>query len=307
MTNMSLKASWVAVDWGTSNFRAFLMTPEGQTIDKLTASCGLLAVPNGQFSDTFQQLVSPWADSINSLSVLFAGMVGSQQGWRDVPYVSLPVSPDALIQNMADVTLPWGKKGWIVPGATGDNDFDLPDVMRGEEVQLMGLVSLTDNCVTHAILPGTHSKHVHVKSGELTHFQTYMTGELFSVLKQHSILGRQLPEQQHCDTSYLLGVDAGRKGALSSVLFSARTQRLFNHVAPENVESYLSGVLIGAELGTLNEDGPIYLVGDEKLCQRYLLAIEHLDLQGKIMSGDECFLAGMTTIYQQSRNRCHVA
>ncbi|MFB2831817.1 2-dehydro-3-deoxygalactonokinase [Aeromonas jandaei] len=307
MTEIMLTPGWVAVDWGTSNFRAFLMTEEGHVIDKLTASCGLLAVPNGQFPQTFQQLTSPWAGTIESLPILFGGMVGSQQGWCDVPYVSLPVSIQALSMNLLDITLPWGHKGWIVPGATGCNPLNLPDVMRGEEIQLMGLASRINSSNATTILPGTHSKHASLENGALMSFQTFMTGELFSVLKHHSILGRQLPEQTHCKESYLFGVNVGLGGALSSVLFSARTTRLFNHVAPVHMESYLSGLLVGAELTAINIQDSIYIVGDEILSELYQIALQHIGVSAEIVSGDACFLAGMTSIYKQSEEKRNVA
>ncbi len=307
MTKITILPSWVAVDWGTSNFRAFLMTEDGQVIDKITASCGLLSVPTGQFSETFRQLCEPWLGSIESLPVLLGGMVGSQQGWLDVPYAELPVSVEALSQNLGEVELPWGNKGWIVPGVTGSNKLNLPDVMRGEEIQLMGLVSRLDQSNTTVILPGTHSKHARIENRALASFQTFMTGELFSILKQYSILGRQLPKQENNKHAFILGVDAALEGSLSSVLFSARTQRLFNHIATSHVESYLSGLLIGAELSSLKDQKSVYLVGDGKLCNLYQTAIEHLGMNAEFLSGDDCFLAGLTTIYQQSKGIRNVA
>ncbi|MCY9802596.1 2-dehydro-3-deoxygalactonokinase [Vibrio scophthalmi] len=307
MTKKSLIPSWIAVDWGTSNFRAFLMTEDGLAIDKITASCGLLAVPDGLFSETFRQLTSPWAGKIESLPVLLGGMVGSQQGWCDVPYASLPVSIHDLSENLVDVELPWGQKGWIVPGAAGDNQFEFHDVMRGEEIQLMGLAHQLGQNNVIAILPGTHSKHARIKEQSLISFQTYMTGELFSILKQHSILGRQLPEQHHSKNAFLKGVDAGRKGLLSAVIFSARTERLFNHISSSNIESYLSGILIGAELSAISTDDLVYIVGDEKLCTLYQTALVHIGLKSKILSGDDCFLSGLTTIYQKNEGMRNVA
>lgn len=307
MTKSHLIPSWIAVDWGTSNFRAFLMTEEGQVIDKLSASCGLLAVQSGQFSETFRQLTCSWQGIVESLPVLMAGMVGSQQGWRDVPYANLPVSIHQLSEHLMDVDLPWGNKGWIVAGATGNNRLNLPDVMRGEEIQLMGLASKLGSNRGFAILPGTHSKHALIENQSLTHFQTYMTGELFSVLKQYSILGRQLPEQEVDQSAFLSGVDAGLNGALSSVLFSVRTQKLFQHISSSHVESYLSGVLIGAELADIKTQALVYLVGENSLCQLYQLALAHIGLNTEIFSGDECFLSGLTTIYKQNKDMRNVA
>ncbi|ELR63191.1 2-dehydro-3-deoxygalactonokinase [Photobacterium marinum] len=284
------------------------MSTDGSVLDKISASQGLLAVTSGEFPTVLHQLLAPWHHCGDSLPLLLGGMVGSQQGWREAPYVSVPASVASLSEKLVLVELGNGQSGWIVPGFSAINQAGLPDVMRGEELQLLGLAALAPTPRLRAILPGTHSKHAVLCGDVVQSFNTFMTGELFSLLKHHSILGRQLPVQQPCQTSFLKGVDASLEGGLSQVLFSVRTLRLFEQIPIQAVESYLSGLLIGSELAALKGAGtPLFVVGDEGLCQWYLLAMEWLGVHAEFISGDRCFLVGMTQIYQQLKESRHVS
>mgnify|MGYP003626378698 CR=1 FL=1 len=290
--------NWVAIDWGTTNFRAFLMSETGICVDKIEASKGLLSINDRQFSESLNQLLGAWHQSRNIKSILMAGMVGSKQGWVEAPYIEVPATPASFIKASISVDLDWGGVAQIISGACCNNKFDLPDVMRGEEVQLIGLANLNKGNDFFAILNGTHSKHAIWKDGLLHSFNTIMTGELFSILTNYSILGKGLPKQSHDEAAFIVGVDIGNKFPINQVLFSARTLQLFNKISPQYIESYISGLLIGSELSELPQQTACFIVGSQSLSEHYFNALKHLGHLPTIADGDECFLIGMTELYQ---------
>lgn len=290
--------NWVAIDWGTTNFRAFLMSETGVCLDKIEASKGLLSIKDRRFSEVLNKLLEVWNQSRNIQSILMAGMVGSKQGWSEAPYIEVPATPASFIKASISVDLDCGGKAQIISGACCNNQFALPDVMRGEEVQLIGLANLNKGNDFFAILNGTHSKHVIWKDGLLHSFNTIMTGELFSILTNNSILGKGLPKQSHDEAAFITGVDIGNKFPINQVLFSARTSHLFNKILPEHIESYISGLLIGSELSELQPKTICFIVGSQSLSQHYFNALKHLGHSPTITDGDKCFLIGMTELYQ---------
>lgn len=290
---MNKENRWIAVDWGTTNFRAFLLEDE-RILEHRSEPCGLLSVENKRFGTTLQNLLTPWLTRYGALSVIMAGMVGSQQGWHDVPYTSLPANAQLLARGAYAFTSPWGSPMWIVPGVRSDSCYGQPDVMRGEEIQLLGLVQRHPANEHFAILPGTHSKHAHMRQGEIIDFATFMTGELFSLLSHYSLLGKDLPTQEAHDPSFTLGIDAACHGApFSHLIFSARTRRLSREVALSHVHSYLSGVLIGHELAAIERNQPVWVVGSPALTARYQRAAELMAITLTAEDGDTCFLQGL--------------
>ncbi|NDO81280.1 2-dehydro-3-deoxygalactonokinase [Citrobacter sp. NCU1] len=291
-----MKRDWIAVDWGTTNFRAFLMN-EHRVVARTSAPCGLLTIENGAFAVTLHQQLHPWLTDVGAVPVLMAGMVGSQQGWRNVPYASLPASAQNVLAGMQAVETPWGSPAWIIPGLCGQSAWNQPDVMRGEEVQLLGLNALHPAAEHYALLPGTHSKHARMKNGSITAFSTLMTGELFSVLSEHSLLGRALPPQDEDNASFLAGVNAAQNNIpFSHLIFAARTRRLSGEIASEHVLSFLSGLLIGYELSTLPEGQQAWVVGSASLTARYQYAATVTHTQLMPVSGDACFLHGLAVL-----------
>ncbi|EKM0532027.1 2-dehydro-3-deoxygalactonokinase [Cronobacter turicensis] len=287
---------WIAIDWGTTNFRAFLLD-KNNVIARSFHDCGLLSVEKNAFVTTSLRHLAQWLQDYGALPVLMAGMVGSRQGWQEVPYVTTPASTASLAAKAFPLVTPWGGATWIIPGVSCVSAFGLPDVMRGEEVQLMGLNALHPAARHAVILPGTHSKHVFMRQGAITHFSTFMTGELFSVLSEHSLLGRDLPPQHEDRLSFLAGVESAEQSApFSHLIFSARTRRLAGDIAPEHVHSYLSGLLIGYELAAMPGADDIWVVGSPSLTARYQLAAPAFHLTLHAADGDACFLRGMAAI-----------
>lgn len=294
-----MKNNWIAIDWGTTNFRAFLMQGSKQ-VSRISQPCGLLSVEKDQFAPTLQNLLQTWLEEYGNLPIVMAGMVGSQQGWHEVPYAPLPCNAQDLASRTLAFTTPWGSQAWLIPGANGTSQFGQPDVMRGEEVQLFGLSALHPADEHFVLLPGTHSKHAQLRLGEITASSTFMTGEIFSLLSQHSILGRALPEQQEDNEAFLLGVRTAIQGApFTHLIFSARTRRLAGEIKEASVHSYLSGLTIGYELQALPAALHAWLVGSPSLTARYELAASLMDLNFSSANGDDCFIHGLWHLFTQ--------
>lgn len=288
---------WIAIDWGTTNFRAFLMQ-EKEQIARISNSNGLLSTEKSAFACTLQASLAPWLQEYGRLPVILAGMVGSRQGWEETPYVTMPCGPAELASGARRLKTPWGSPAWIVPGISGMSTWQQPDVMRGEEVQLLGLNALYPASQHRVLLPGTHCKHAHLHDGKIMEFSTFMTGELFSLLSKHSILGRELPIQCESDEAFLLGVaTAQHNPPFIHALFSVRTRRLADEIPEIHVNSYLSGLLIGHELLSLPWSDQTWIVGSSALIARYQLAARDLSISLTPANGDDCFITGLESLF----------
>lgn len=294
---LKMKKHWIAIDWGTTNFRAFLLCGN-ERLAQVDKASGLLSVEKPQFAATLHTLLEPWLRQYGRVPIVMAGMVGSPQGWQGVPYAPQPCGAQDLVSGARMLTTPWGSQAWIVPGVQGASRYQQPDVMRGEEVQLVGLSALHPAKKHQVLLPGTHSKHVHMADGKIVGFSTFMTGELFSLLSQHSLLGRELPAQSENDAAFVFGVSvAQQKVPFSHLMFSTRTRRLTGEIPETHVLSYLSGLLIGYELSTLTGCKSAWIVGSPALTDRYQRAAEQMALELHPANGDDCFVRGMTYLF----------
>ncbi|MDQ8023012.1 MAG: 2-dehydro-3-deoxygalactonokinase [Moraxellaceae bacterium] len=287
----------LALDWGTSSLRAFLLDATGQVLDTRASAHGIQNLPQpgeAGFRQAFADIASGWLDAHPGLPAVAGGMVGSAQGWREAPYVSCPADLQTLAAHAAQVDT--GRPGTtllIAPGLIHRPVGAAPDVLRGEEIQIAGALAHHPEWSAHAcmVLPGTHSKWVEVRGGSVQRFVTHMTGELFAALARHTILGRLFPEAPasaaEARQGFELGVAAARKagpGDLGHQLFAVRTLGLTKQLPPGALPEYLSGLLIGHELvsgiGRLGGTGtatPLLLIGDPKLCQRYVQALTLLN------------------------------
>lgn len=284
----------IGVDWGTSSFRACLIDRAGCVLDRLAAPAGILQVPPGGFEARLVELLGAWLAAQPGLPVLLSGMVTSRQGWRELPYLPCPASPERLAAALATLHLADGRPVRLVPGLAARRPDGLPDVLRGEETQILGALAEAPGART-LLLPGTHSKWVSVEAGVVRHFTTFMTGELYAVLKDHSILGRLAGGEAAHAAGFARGVavglaaEAGRGGSLAR-LFSARALVLAGELEEAAVASYLSGLLIGSELREAAELGdpaaPVLLVGEAGLVARYARALELAGRRHALASAD---------------------
>ncbi len=273
------QARLIALDWGSTRLRAFLLGEGGTVLATRDSGDGASTLHGAEaFARALADLVGDWRADHPGLKLLACGMVGSQHGWREAPYVRCPADAAALAAQA--LALDDGPS--LIPGLV--DDTGQPDVMRGEETQIVGALALHPELAEEAclVLPGTHSKWARVRGGRVTGFATHMTGELFALLRQHSVLNRLMPADGSSPASpeaFLKGVDAAREpGGLGHQLFAVRTLGLFKQLAPEQLPDYLSGLLIGHEIaseltGSLRH---LALVGDPALCARYAHALQHL-------------------------------
>jgi len=273
------EARLIALDWGSTRLRAFLLGDGGEVLATRQSDDGAATLKGAeQYAGALAALVGDWRTEHAGIRLLACGMVGSQYGWREAPYVRCPADAAAL----AGQVLKLDDQLSIVPGLV--DDAAQPDVMRGEETQIVGALALHPELAEDAclVLPGTHSKWARVRGGKVTRFATHMTGELFALLRQHSVLNRLMPADGSSPASpgaFLQGVDAAREpGGLGHQLFAVRTLGLFKQLGAEQLPDYLSGLLIGHELASeLKGKQPrVALIGDPALCARYAQALQHL-------------------------------
>ena len=247
---MSKDTSLIAIDWGTTRFRAWLVDAGGTIVDRLDKTAGILSVGDGDFGGTFDLLVGPWLQQHGRMPVVASGMIGSRQGWHEAPYAECPAGAGDLADRLVAVTSPAGTAVRLVPGVMRTDEDGVPDVMRGEETQVVGCLAAGDPPRRVFVLPGTHSKWAITEQGRITRFATFMTGELYALLRGHGILGRLMEGDAHDPLTFRRGVAYGSKagGGLLKRLFSVRTLPLFERLPATGVASYLSGLLIGQEI-----------------------------------------------------------
>jgi 2-dehydro-3-deoxygalactonokinase len=236
----------IGVDWGTSSFRAYRMARDGTIRDRRSGPRGILNVPNNRFADTLREEIGPWL-AAGEEHVLLSGMIGSRQGWREAPYLPCPAGPAEIAGALTDVPFDYASVK-LVPGLSGSDTAGVPEVMRGEETQIVGVLSVFGGDGI-ACLPGSHSKWAHVEAGRIVGFTTHMTGEAFAALRGHTILGRMMREADTDVAAFDAGVArSADSGGLLHHVFGARTLALTDRMAETATASYLSGILIGHEI-----------------------------------------------------------
>lgn len=288
----------IAVDWGTTNRRIYHLAPDGACEAERSDGMGVLSVPPGGF----EAEIAAMRAEFGAGPMLLAGMVGSDRGWREVPYVPCPVDLATLRQALCWVN---GGDIAIVPGVSFIEEEGRGDVMRGEDVQILGAVAAglcpPDALVCH---PGTHAKWVRLKSGAMTGFRTVMTGELFALLRGGGILAPQLQGEAKPDADFTRGVEAAlRNTALSADLFSARAGALLG-LRERDEASYVSGLLIGADIAIglafgRGSDDDVVLIGEEALTTLYAAALDIAGRRTKTIDGEVAFLAGARALMEE--------
>ena len=309
-------ARLIGLDWGTSSLRAYLFDGRGHVLAQRRAAQGILSVAPGGFRETFHAICHGWLDDA-TLPVIACGMVGSRQGWQEAPYAAAPAGFAALSRQLLRIDAAAGRPFAIVPGVSLLRADGTHDVMRGEETQVFGALEAdaarAPAQATDWVLPGTHSKWVQVRAGEIVAFRTYLTGELYAVLSEHSILGRlfargagpdaaqashgseasaashgaQAPDAADVSDAFRDGVAraAADPAGLSALLFSVRAEGLFGRYDAQALPDYLSGLLIGAEIAHARpvraggqDGGAVRVIGTDGLAVRYRAALAALGL-----------------------------
>jgi 2-dehydro-3-deoxygalactonokinase len=281
----------IALDWGTTSLRAYLLDANGNTLEKKSAPLGILKIPDQNFDAVFEEMCGPWLrNGLKGAPILASGMIGSRQGWREAPYVPCPATIDQIAEKLISLTTKNGHLLFIVPGINTTNLADVPDVIRGEETQIFGAL---DSSATKQlfVLPGTHSKWAQVNDGRVEHFATFMTGEVFAILCEHSILGRTMigsaddPQSFKRGFEYAMNERVNNAGLLQQ-LFSARTLALFERMPGEALHAYLSGLLIGSEiygaLKLLGNENEVTIIAEPALAARYQRALDFAGVSASV-------------------------
>jgi 2-dehydro-3-deoxygalactonokinase len=295
----------IAVDWGTSRLRAWLVDSAGEAIADADSGDGIGRIEGGHEA-VFERAVAAWP----RLPAIMAGMIGSRQGWREAPYVPCPATAADIAGGVIRFTTERGRPVAIVPGIairSGDGD-----VMRGEETQVAGLIASAPGFAGTVILPGTHSKWVRVEMGAIADFQTYMTGELFELLSQKSFLRHSVADaggDLSTSPDFALAV---RRTAVEGLpflagLFPVRARQLLADVKPADNLPYLSGLVIGGEIAAARATGrfdagdDIRIVGARSLARAYKQALEVAGFDAETLAGDRLVLAGLTDLARSIR------
>jgi 2-dehydro-3-deoxygalactonokinase len=295
-------AHLIALDWGTSSLRAYLLDATGNVLERREDGPGIMKVENGAFEAALSGFCADWLSAYPHAGLVACGMIGSKQGWHEAPYCPCPAGMPALAANLAGIELASGRRLYMVPGVSRlDPDSGVPDVMRGEETQIMGALPATGSHL--AVLPGTHSKWAWVEDGTIVSFASFMTGEVYAALTGHTILGRlmqhdALPDDAAFTRGVTYGLDS--PGQLLSRIFSARTLGLFGQLDGAALPSYLSGLLIGSEIGAALAMRPamqgLVLLGSPALTARYQHAFKTAGMEA--IPGDaDCAAHGMARIH----------
>ncbi|MGG6462835.1 2-dehydro-3-deoxygalactonokinase [Solilutibacter silvestris] len=274
----------IAVDWGTSSLRLYRLDEQGGVRERRRSERGVMTC-HGNFRQVLEEEIRGWDDPL----VLMCGMVGGRGGWHEMPYLDCPAGHTELaaaMQRLPGDVFP-GREIWIMPGLRDIASDAVPDVMRGEETQLAALLDVLPGGSHLVCLPGTHSKWATVRDGGIQRISTAMTGEMYAVLRKHSILGRLMPEEDGRFDAHAF--DSGLKrsaqpGGLLHHLFGVRTSGLFKLFDDAALPSYLSGLLIGHELNASGvfshhpRPAQVHLIGSDRLLAAYAHALTTLGI-----------------------------
>ena len=295
MEGERMHADWIAVDWGTSNLRAWAIR-EGAAVAEAASDRGMGVLAPDAFEPALLEVIDPWIGE-DPVRVVASGMVGARQGWQEAPYVTVPCAPTgarAVRPDAADPRL----DVTILPGLAQDKPAD---VMRGEETQIAGYLAGDPGFDGIVCLPGTHTKWVHVSAGEVVSFRTFMTGELFALLSTASVLRHSVGEGWD-DDAFAEAVDdaIGKPEAIAARLFALRAEALLADLGAGTATARLSGLLIGAELAAARAywlGQRIVLVGEDRQVSHYASALATLGATAETADATQATLAGLAAAH----------
>lgn len=320
MANRNQTPVFVAVDWGTTNLRAYLVGRNGRCLSSVSSDEGLLSV-NGDYCEVLEKHIGSWLETCGALPVLMSGMVGSRTGWREVPYITGALTAEKLASSLYRIEDFNSGNAWIIPGATATSSCRQPDVMRGEEIQIVGAQVLGESCKLPQpdffCLPGTHNKWVFLSDGEVNSFSTTMTGELYNLLSGQSILSQSVDKEADWDDdAFVEGLEVSHhNGGILHQLFSVRSRQLFGEHGLAQGAAYLSGLLIGSEIRSMlniDQRRPVMcetnmiekkplvtVIASSDLMNNYLTALHFYGIEANGISSSQATLSGMLEVAQK--------
>lgn len=282
----------IGIDWGTTSLRAWRLGPDGSVIEARSVPRGIMTVTDRRFEPVLRETAGDWlADG--ETKTLLCGMIGSRQGWVETPYLRCPAGTEEIAAQLTPVAFEGGSVS-IVPGLYTNDSDGVPDIMRGEETQIIGAGA--DGRVV--CLPGTHSKWARIAQGRIERFATYMTGETFAALATHTILARTLRKAPIDQAAFDAGlIRAAQPGGLLHHAFGVRTRVLREGISETAAYGYLSGLVIGHEMNAAlaDCDGPVTVVGAPSLTSLYVRAIAARGVEAAAV-GEVAAAAGLASL-----------
>jgi 2-dehydro-3-deoxygalactonokinase len=290
---MAIRADWIAADWGTTALRLWAIGAAGEVLAERRSDKGMGRLAPEGFEPALLEIAAAFLSPDRVTEVVICGMAGARQGWIEAPYQDVPCPPagrDAVTAPTSDPRI----RVRILPGVA---QAAPPDVMRGEETQIAGLLAGCPGFDGLACLPGTHTKWVRLRDGRIEGFRTAMTGELFALLCDHSVLRHAIgPGWDEAAFAAAVAEAALRPEALSAALFSIRAASLVAGMPGDAGRARLSGLLIGSEIGAMRalwQDRPVAVIGAEEISAHYATALACLGVESRLQLGEDLCLAGL--------------
>ncbi|MHA6264879.1 2-dehydro-3-deoxygalactonokinase [Arenibacterium sp. CAU 1754] len=298
---MNVQATWIAADWGSTRLRIWALDASGAVIGESVSEKGMSQLHPDEYEAAFLELAEPFLGPDENTPVIVCGMAGARQGWIEAPYAVIPCHP----AEGAAVTAPTRDPRVQVRILPGLCQLDPPDVMRGEETQLAGYMAGAPEFSGVICLPGTHTKWVRVAKGKVVAFHTVMTGELFALLSEHSVLRHSLDADWNTEAFRSAAAETLRDPArLTAGLFPLRAQSLVGTTGPGLARARLSGLLIGAELAAMRsiwQEEPVTLIGSPDLVRLYETALTGCGVTVTVTDGAGLTLTGLKAAYTRLR------
>lgn len=292
--------SWFAADWGTTHLRVWAMDNHGKIVAHRQSGKGMGCLARSEFEPALLELIEDLLTDSGPLRVVICGMAGSRQGWQEAPYLATPCAPPGLETATRVESADSRISVFILPGV---KQLDPPDVMRGEETQIAGFLASEPDFTGTLCLPGTHTKWVPIRNGSIESFQTFMTGELFSLLSKQSVLRHGLSKSDWDESEFVPAVvkTATDSASLAAHLFGIRAGGLVAGLAPGAARARLSGYLIGAEIAAAKPvagSRGIIILGSDQIAGTYSRALDALGIPARMANADDCTLRGLTLACQ---------
>ncbi len=296
------EGSFVGVNWGSTNFRAYLIGADGAALDDYSAAAGIVALDRQGMAAAMDALAARWPASG---PIYASGMIGSNVGWTEVPYAQAPAGCADLVKAAVSTNI-GSVPTHIVPGIACRRSFDgQPDILRGEEIELMGLAALraVDGWVA---LPGTHTKWAQLENGRVVDFFTSMSGEMFDRLTASGLLASIVDGEAADGPVFLRGVATGRARqlGLGTLLFGARAQVVRGVMTKADAASYIRGLLIGSEIADalavypMVRDNLVPLIGNTALCRLYASALAAAGVRSETIDSRAACLRGFRALHE---------
>lgn len=293
--------NWIAVDWGTTNLRVWAIGKEDQVLAQANSDRGMGGLKQEEFEPVLMELVARWLKPDEVMNVIACGMVGARQGWVEAPYGLVPCEPIAGENAISFTSQDERLRLHIVAGLRQDNPAD---VMRGEETQIAGLLYSEPNFEGMVCLPGTHTKWVKIERGRIINFSTHLTGEMFSLLAEKSVLRHTVSsdgwDEEEFKNTFETALEKPDK--ISASLFSIRAEALIGDLQPEAARSRLSALLLALEFSGIRDerrDQKVAIIGSDGLAKIYEQALFTLGLTPVLLDADTLTLAGLSNAHRK--------